>query len=337
VCGITTNALVARLVFCRFCPGEYIFKGPILLSFQHEMAWGIIRTATEDIPFELRRLGPEDRVERVEIISGGQGVGGWWPRQSILTEKHEIPRPIAVKVVELTESATTAQREAATVFPVGTRVKVLVFSYPTRCYHLYHDGVVIDYVRNGGSYKGMNLRAGSMKVWFDKGHKLKWVSPADAKKQISLFKPEEYCPPMLPFGAIGQLRVNGEHWEGGIKYVELHGGFIQWWDRETSASEGEEPEGQVPLCNCDFGSFDWGNDAFLLTVPDGNTTRVIRFSIRGNPNFKEAPKSKKDQDTNDRLTWMWAFALRAQLVNVTDLLPSETLKTHNFAIAGHTS
>merc|ERR1719422_314205 len=97
---------------------------PWRLKFCHGIAGGFFEIEEEErIPFMLRR---EDEVEKVKVILRGQNGWGLWPRQSILTEKYEIPRPVAVKVVELTESSMTIQRAAATVFPVGTRVKVWV-------------------------------------------------------------------------------------------------------------------------------------------------------------------------------------------------------------------
>jgi len=212
----------------------------------------------------------------------------------------DAPRPIApvaMKVVEILESDMKVQRGPVKLFTVGTRVKVITGS----CGQLYEDGVVIDLLESDGE----RVRAGSVKVWYNGGRTVKLFSPQSAKVKLIPFELGT-CPPLLPFGAVGQLSetTNLAHTP---KYVELHGGYLNWWDRYDDAKRGKPPSRSLRLDTTVQVVLDSTNDEFIIKHDE---LIQAKFSVRGTQFFDTAEVHGKQ---NDRLRWMWTFAFMAQV------------------------
>merc|ERR1719336_1834073 len=101
------------------------------------------------------------------------------------------------------DSSVDLQRERVKATPVGARVKVLQWPLgPETNFEpfWFRDGIVIDRIDENRTLDGWKLRAGSMKVWFDRGTRVKWFSPRKAAKELCLFQSGEVPPQLSGFG-----------------------------------------------------------------------------------------------------------------------------------------
>jgi len=208
--------------------------------------------------------------------------------------------PVATLVAEVSDMQM--QRQPAKVFDVGTRVKVLAHG------QWYQDGIVIGLTRSGGS--GVN--AGSMKVWYNGGRNVRFISPRRANLELALFQPGT-CPPLIPFGAVGQLSLRFGPGFSSPAYVELYGGYLTWWDRFEDAQNYGNPTGSVRLDGMVEVILDRGTDEFAVWKQG---YLVATFTVRETQLFVDE-KPGQSLDKNDRLRWMWTFAFRAQVKQFT--------------------
>lgn len=176
------------------------------------------------------------------------------------TEKYSVPAPIVVRTALeprkspqpwahaelekewLTVDAELRQRAPVKWYPIGTRVKVL----GTRGHgqFWFQDGIVIDRVTETCDVDGVQVRAGSTKVWYNKGHSVKWVAPFRQQDLLGEFVPGETPPDVQPFVAVGTLFVVPPGRDGFEAYVEVKEGFLTWWDVDK---QDPRPSGHVDL------------------------------------------------------------------------------------------
>merc|ERR1712242_646477 len=170
-----------------------------------------------------------------------------------LTEAPCPIAPVAMKVVEVSDADMAMQREPVKVLPVGTRVQVKANG------QLYEDGVVIDFLHSGR----IGVRAGSVKVWYNAGRSVKLFSPRAARDE--LFPVESGpCPPLLPFGAVGQLSLKIGDNTYSQRYVELYGGYLNWWHRYEDAEKGGKPARSVRLNTKVWVEVYWAKDEYVI-------------------------------------------------------------------------
>jgi len=178
----------------------------------------------------------------------------------------------------------------------------------------FQDGLVIEHALDGGIRDGKEVRAGSMKVWYDQGNKLKWVAPSSKTDKLIPNPPQE-CSALRPWGAFGTLRaLKGNAFFPVLRhcdmdlinqtdtvtaYVELHGGYLQWWNDIESARVGKPSDGNVELSKetaCWWSDQKARNALIVAKRKDPDPNGLTFFII---------PKG-------EGLNWIWKTALMAQ-------------------------
>jgi len=304
----------AAAVYNQFSGEMYVYSMPskanpwkaMYIKFEDGIADCRVEGYPKDTFFELIR---EQGFEEMEAITRANSAATATTPTSLgtaSTQRYQLPQPIAVREVEFTDITSAVQRGSARMFPVGTRVEVQTRGKS------FQDGLVIEHAPDGGTRDGGKVRGGSMKVWYDQGTRVKWVAPSSKMETLIPKRPAE-CPSLRPWGAFGTLRVlNGSQIPVGVHpdealisvydkiettaYVEVHLGYIQWWNKIDSARAGKPPDGYTELR---FARVGWLLDmnAFIVwpVLDPDNLNVFILPTIEG----------------SEGLNWIWKLALKA--------------------------
>lgn len=279
------------------------FEEALHLKFEDDVAWCRFE-GPHSGAFELFHDQCHERMEGLTKADSGETtpttVG------TATTTMYPLPQPIAMRGVKFTDIASTFQRNPAKLLPVGTRVTV-----KKRDGTCFQDGLVIEHARDGGVRDGGEVRGGSMKVWYDQGNRLKWVAPSSTSDTL-IPKPAEECPPLRPWGAFGTLRVlkgsevdlpfRWDEAKAATAYVEVHGGYLQWWNNIDSGRKGKPSDGNAELSRT---IICWWSDrnVFIVADPCLAAKHSMMFII---------PCCDATKRPSEGLNCLWKTALKAQ-------------------------
>lgn len=169
-----------------------------------------------------------DRCENLEHIRNIE------PPSPVVVEP-EAALPCAKSLPDLSQKK---QRKKIKLPRVGDLVEF--FSLRNKAWML--DGKVVEAVSELCLRDGVQCLAGSLKVVFGGGSTFEWISPhqtVDRMRPSSRPRPPEHMCGELSKETHGWLA----YWH--TRYFELKDGFLQWWDTEQSACQGQEAKGSV--------------------------------------------------------------------------------------------
>jgi len=142
-------------------------------------------------------------------------------------------------------------------------------------------------------------------VWYNNGNNLKWVVPRHQSEQLRELLPAK-APPLQPYGAFGNL-VNDQIGDMPREvYVEVYGGFIQWWLSRDAARAGTNSEGNAQISNV-WAVFDYANKRFVIR-PSKSSSLLFCGEQLAYLKFQFA----EPEADNSPLMKLWARALQAQ-------------------------
>jgi len=211
-----------------------------------------------------------------------------------------LPEPVAALPVEV-EASEARQRRVVRKPMLNDTYQV----WSEECKKWINDGVIIDRALEDlwVGRSNLKVRQGSVKVWYDKGNRVKWV-PLD--KVDTTLKENTEAGERFPRGAFGDLAIKFGRSGLPIRmYAELHGGWFQWWPAEAYAAAGLSPLGWMEVKNLPA-KFDWTKSPFECSLrcdPNAITLEHTQMDF----GFVQS----KDFDI-ETMRW-WRDALRSQV------------------------
>lgn len=186
--------------------------------------------------------------------------------RSLLTQKAE-PEPEESRGME---TMAPKQRKPLQLYRPGDMVEV----YSTRLQRWIEDGEVSEVVEEGCTRDCFQLRAGSMKILYDKRKRFKWVAPQQAQEQL---RPS--LRPTPPEPMVGKVLKETFADEGDsewrVRHVELNLGYLQWWEAEDAARAGKASEGSMYLLGMQMQD----EDLFLILRSTSTRGTVYTFQL----------------------------------------------------------
>lgn len=124
------------------------------------------------------------------------------------------------------------------------------------------DGVIEEIANEAGTYDGVDVPAGAIKVKYGNNRKIKWIS----REFLEFVKLSTR--PVPPSPLVGEMMKQTHNWlsEWHPRYFQLNQGWMQWWKTAQDARKGMEPNGRLHLLGLELNSSN--STAFQLRTSD---------------------------------------------------------------------
>lgn len=136
---------------------------------------------------------------------------------------------------------SSRQRKRIKLWTKGDCVEV----YSVKHQKWFNDAEIVEVVTETCVREGYRVNAGSMKVVYENGTRFKWVA---AQEMDQFLRPSNRPKPVQP--RLGDL-MKETYWlfvpRWNKLYVEMHKGFLQWWNTREEAQKRAKPQGSIYL------------------------------------------------------------------------------------------